>query len=33
MQEIENEMYFEKEKAIADANYYKISKMIEAEQK
>jgi hypothetical protein len=31
MEEIENVIYFNKEKARADAHYYKISKMIEAE--
>ena len=33
MEEIENSIYLEKEKARADAHYYKVSKMIEAEQK
>lgn len=33
MEEIENSIYIEREKAKADAHYYKISKMIEAEQK
>jgi erlin len=33
MEEIENAIYIEKEKSKADAHYYKISKMIEAEQK
>ena len=33
MEEIENAIYLEKEKARADAHYYKVSKMIEAEQK
>mmetsp|Transcript_28460 Transcript_28460/g.21268 ORF Transcript_28460/g.21268 Transcript_28460/m.21268 type:complete len:91 (+) Transcript_28460:646-918(+) len=33
MEEIENEIYLEREKSKADAHYYKISKMIEAEQK
>ena len=33
MEEIENEIYLTKEKVIADAHFYKVSKMIEAEQK
>lgn len=33
MEDIENTIYIEREKAKADAHYYKISKMIEAEQK
>jgi len=33
MEEIENLIYLEKEKSKADAHYYKVSKMIEAEQK
>eukprot|EP00347_Sterkiella_histriomuscorum_P008464 403344998 len=33
IEEIENNIYVEKEKAKADAHYYKISRMIEAEQK
>lgn len=31
MEEIENQIYLEKEKSKADAHYYKVSKMIEAE--
>jgi hypothetical protein len=31
MEEIENSIYIEKERAKADAHYYKVSKMIEAE--
>lgn len=31
MEEIENKIYIDKEMARADAHYYKISKMIEAE--
>lgn len=33
MEEIENEIFIEREKSKADAHYYKVSKMIEAEQK
>jgi regulator of protease activity HflC (stomatin/prohibitin superfamily) len=33
MEDIENTIYIDKEKARADAHYYKVSKMIEAEQK
>ncbi len=33
MEEIENSIYTEREKSKADAHYYKVSKMIEAEQK
>ena len=33
MEEIENSIFMEREKSKADAHYYKISKMIEAEQK
>lgn len=33
MEEIENAIYTEREKSKADAHYYKVSKMIEAEQK
>ena len=33
MEEIENQIYIEREKSKADAHFYKISKMIEAEQK
>lgn len=33
MEEIENSIYTEREKSKADAHYYKISRMIEAEQK
>ena len=31
IESIENNIYFEKEKAKADAHYYKVSRMIEAE--
>jgi hypothetical protein len=31
MEEIENKIYMEREKAKADAHYYKVSRMIEAE--
>jgi hypothetical protein len=31
MEDIENTIYIEKEKAKADAHYYKVSRMIEAE--
>ena len=31
MEEIENAIYIERERAKADAHYYKVSKMIEAE--
>ena len=31
MEEIENEIYMEREKSTADANYYKITRIIEAE--
>lgn len=33
MEEIENSIYIERERSKADAHYYKVSKMIEAEQK
>lgn len=33
MENIENLIYIEKEKAKADANHYSLMKMIEAEQK
>jgi hypothetical protein len=33
MEDIENQIYIDKERAKADAHYYKVSKMIEAEQK
>ena len=33
MEEIENQIYIEREKSKADAHYYKVSRMIEAEQK
>lgn len=33
MEEIENAIYTERERSKADAHYYKVSKMIEAEQK
>jgi hypothetical protein len=33
MEEIENSIYIDREKSKADAHYYKVSKMIEAEQK
>jgi hypothetical protein len=33
MEDIENTIYIDREKAKADAHYYKVSKMIEAEQK
>jgi len=33
MEEIENAIYTDREKSKADAHYYKVSKMIEAEQK
>ena len=33
IEEIENTIYLDKEKSKADAHYYKISRMIEAEQK
>lgn len=33
MEDIENQIYIDKEMAKADAHYYKVSKMIEAEQK
>ena len=33
MEEIENTIYTDREKSKADAHYYKISRMIEAEQK
>ena len=33
MEEIENTIYMEREKSKADAHFYKISKMIEAEYK
>lgn len=33
MEEIENQIYIDREKSKADAHYYKVSKMIEAEQK
>ena len=33
MEDIENIIYSEREKSKADSHYYKISKMIEAEQK
>ena len=33
MEEIENQIYIEREKSKADAHFYKVSKMIEAEQK
>ena len=33
MEEIENSIFMEREKSKADAHYYKISKMIEAEHK
>ena len=31
IESIENSIYFEKEKSKADAHYYKVSRMIEAE--
>lgn len=33
MEQIENEIYSDREKSKADSHHYKISKMIEAEQK
>lgn len=33
MEDIENQIYIDKEKAKADANHYSLMKMIEAEQK
>ena len=33
MEEIDNSIYIDREKSKADAHYYKVSKMIEAEQK
>ena len=33
MEEIENTIYMERERSKADSHYYKISRMIEAEQK
>lgn len=33
MEDIENSIYTERERSKADAHYYKVSKMIEAEQK
>jgi hypothetical protein len=32
MEQIENEIFRDKEMAVADANHYKIMKMIESEQ-
>jgi hypothetical protein len=31
MEEIENQIFMERERSKADAHYYKVSKMIEAE--
>lgn len=33
MEDIENQIYIDRERSKADAHYYKVSRMIEAEQK